>query len=63
MVVNRNFRQSAQWLGAIIVIAIFYTAELSIAYLVGALAVCGLLIALNRSLRVIAVTPYLLGGH
>jgi NhaA family Na+:H+ antiporter len=49
-------------LGAIIVIAIFYTAELSVAYLIGALAVFGLLVALNRLLRVMSLIPYLLGG-
>src|SRR5215211_3757155 len=48
-------------LGAIIVIAVFYTAELSFAYLLGALAVFGLLVALNR-LRVMSLLPYLLGG-
>ena len=35
-------------LGAIIVIAVFYTAKLSIVYLIGAIAVFGLLIALNH---------------
>ncbi len=49
-------------LGAIIVIAIFYTARLSIIYLVGALVVFGLLIVLNRFFRVMSVVPYLLGG-
>jgi NhaA family Na+:H+ antiporter len=48
-------------LGAIIVIAVFYTAKLSLAYLVGALVVFGLLITLNR-FRVMSLTPYLLGG-
>ena len=48
-------------LGAIVVIAVFYTAELSLAYVVGALAVLGLLLALNR-LRVMSLLPYLLGG-
>jgi len=48
-------------LGAIIVIAIFYTAKLSVAYLAGALVVFGLLLALNR-LRVLRLIPYLLGG-
>lgn len=48
-------------LGAIIVIAVFYTAKLSPAYLLGALAVFGLLAALNR-LRVMSLIPYLLGG-
>lgn len=49
-------------LGAIIVIAIFYTAELSIWYLVGALAVWALLACLNRFGRVMNLIPYLLGG-
>ncbi len=49
-------------LGAIIVIAIFYTAQLSIVYLTGALAVFGMLVALNRFFRVMSLAPYLLGG-
>src|SRR5215204_5668294 len=49
-------------LGAIIVIAVFYTAQLSITYLAGAMIVVGLLLALNRFLRVMTVIPYLLGG-
>ncbi|HZW22562.1 Na+/H+ antiporter NhaA [Noviherbaspirillum sp.] len=49
-------------LGAIIVIALFYTAELSLAYLLAALAVFGLLVCMNRFLRVMALAPYLLGG-
>jgi len=49
-------------LGAIVVIAVFYTAELSLAYLLGAIAVFALLVGMNRILRVMAVTPYLLGG-
>jgi Na+:H+ antiporter, NhaA family len=48
-------------LGAIIVIAVFYTAELSLAHLFGALGVLGLLVVLNR-LRVLSMIPYLLGG-
>ena len=48
-------------LGAIIVIAVFYTAQLSIAYLAGAIAVFGLLLVLNR-FRVMSLIPYLLGG-
>jgi NhaA family Na+:H+ antiporter len=48
-------------LGAIVVIAVFYTAGLSLAYLAGALAVFGLLVALNR-FRVMSLVPYLLGG-
>jgi NhaA family Na+:H+ antiporter len=49
-------------LGAIIVIALFYTAELSFLYLLGALAVFAGLLALNRVLRVMALLPYLVGG-
>ncbi len=49
-------------LGAIIVIAVFYTAQLSVAYLAGAAAVFAGLLLLNRSLRVMALWPYLLGG-
>lgn len=49
-------------LGAIVVIAVFYTAELALAYLLGALAVFGLLICMNRFLRVMSVIPYLVGG-
>ena len=48
-------------LGAIVIIAAFYAAELAIWYLVGALAVWALLVALNR-LRVMSLIPYLLGG-
>ena len=49
-------------LGAIIVIAVFYTAQLSTAYLIGAIAVFGSLVALNRFFRVMSLVPYLLGG-
>jgi NhaA family Na+:H+ antiporter len=49
-------------LGAIVVIAVFYTAKLSVAYLLGALAVFALLVLMNRLLRVMALAPYLLGG-
>ena len=49
-------------LGAIIVIAVFYTAQFSLAYLLGALAVfCGMLV-MNRVFRIMALTPYLLLG-
>src|SRR5512145_2939103 len=41
-------------LGAIVIIAVFYTAQLSIWYLVGALAVWALLVVLNR-LRVMSL--------
>lgn len=49
-------------LGAIIVIAVFYTTELAMLYLIAALAVFAALFALNRVLRVMSLTPYLLGG-
>lgn len=49
-------------LGAIIVIALFYTAELAFVYLVCALAVFGVLLFMNRVLRVMSLIPYLLGG-
>ena len=49
-------------LGAIIVIALFYTAELSALFLAAALATFGTLWLLNRRLRMIALWPYLLGG-
>ncbi|MEW6125829.1 MAG: Na+/H+ antiporter NhaA [Acidobacteriota bacterium] len=48
-------------LGAIIVIAIFYTAKLATGYLLGALGVFALLVVLNR-LRVMNLIPYLIGG-
>lgn len=48
-------------LGAIVIIAALYTAQLSVSYLAGALVVWALLIALNR-LRVLLLIPYLLGG-
>jgi NhaA family Na+:H+ antiporter len=49
-------------LGAIIVIAVFYTAELSFLYLLAALGVFLILVAMNRMLRIMALLPYLLGG-
>lgn len=48
-------------LGAILIIAIFYTTQLSIGYFVAALVVWVLLIVLNR-LRVMSLIPYVLGG-
>ena len=48
-------------LGAILIIALFYTAELSIWYLVAASTTCALLVALNR-LRVMSLAPYVVGG-
>jgi NhaA family Na+:H+ antiporter len=49
-------------LGAIVVIALFYTAKLSFAYLLGALAVFAALLMMNRILRVMSLAPYLIGG-
>jgi NhaA family Na+:H+ antiporter len=49
-------------LGAILIIAVFYTAQLSIAYFISALAVFGVLVVLNHFLRVMSLIPYLLGG-
>lgn len=48
-------------LGAIGIIAVFYTVQLSIWYLAAALALWALLVALN-ALRVMSLIPYLLGG-
>ena len=48
-------------LGAITVIAIFYTADLSLTYLFIALGIFGFLILLNR-LKVYNLIPYLIGG-
>jgi NhaA family Na+:H+ antiporter len=49
-------------LGAIVMIALFYTKQLSLPYLAGSLAVWVLLLVMNRSRRVHALTPYLIGG-
>jgi len=49
-------------LGAIALIAAVYTAKISLAHLLAALAIFGMLIAFNRLLRVMALWPYLLGG-
>jgi NhaA family Na+:H+ antiporter len=49
-------------LSAIVIIAAFYTAQLSVGYLVAALAVWALLGVVNRLFRVMSLTPYLLGG-
>ncbi len=49
-------------LGAIIVIAVFYSTQFSLAYLLGAAAVFGVLLLFNRVLRITRLTPYLLGG-
>lgn len=49
-------------LGAIIVIAVFYTAQFSVIYLFGALTVFAVLVMFNRVFRVMSLFPYLLGG-
>ena len=49
-------------LGAIIVIAVFYTTQLSFAWLFAALGVFAALFLMKRTLRVMALLPYLLGG-
>ena len=49
-------------LGAIVIIAAFYTAKIAVGYLAAALAVWLLLYALNRRFRVMSLAPYLLGG-
>ncbi len=49
-------------LGAIVVIAIFYTAKVSALYLLGAAAVFALLVVLNRVFREMRLLPYLGGG-
>jgi Na+:H+ antiporter, NhaA family len=46
---------------AIIVIAIFYSAQFSLGYLLASLAIFAALIVVNR-MRVMSLTPYLLGG-
>ncbi len=48
-------------LGAVLVIAIFYTNNLNLAFLGGALGIFGALLILNR-LKVHQIWPYLLGG-
>lgn len=48
-------------LGAIIVIAVFYTADLSFVYLLSSLGVGGILLFLNHY-RVFSLLPYLIGG-
>jgi len=48
-------------LGAIIVIAVFYTAKLSTVYLFGSIIVFGILVLLSKA-KVTKLIPYLLGG-
>lgn len=47
---------------AIIVIAVFYTSELAIGYLLGSIGVVLVLLALNHVFRVMSLIPYLIGG-
>lgn len=49
-------------LGAIVIIAVFYTAKLSLYYLLSALLVWVLLIVLNRFFKIISLAPYIVGG-
>jgi len=49
-------------LAAIIVIAVFYTATLSLVYLLGAACMLAILAIFNRVLRIRMLTPYLIGG-
>jgi NhaA family Na+:H+ antiporter len=49
-------------LGAIIVIAVFYSDDLSLPFLAGALGLWGVLFAMNRLAGVRALTPFLLLG-
>ena len=49
-------------LGAIIVIAVFYTSGFSLLYLMAALGVFVALLIMNRVLRILALLPYLVGG-
>lgn len=49
-------------LGAIIVIAVFYSTQFSLGYLLAALAMFAVLVLFNRVFRIMALTPYLLGG-
>jgi NhaA family Na+:H+ antiporter len=49
-------------LGAVLIIAAFYSGGLSPGYLAGALGVFALLVALNRTQRARTLVPYLAGG-
>jgi NhaA family Na+:H+ antiporter len=49
-------------LGAIVLIAAVYTEQIFMMWLAGALAIFGALIVLNRTLRLMALAPYLIGG-
>ncbi len=47
---------------AIIIIAVFYSTKLSLAYLFAALAIAGVLFAMNFAFRIRSLWPYLIGG-
>ncbi|HEU5408734.1 MAG TPA: Na+/H+ antiporter NhaA [Nitrospira sp.] len=49
-------------LGTIVIIATFYTAEVSVWFLAGAVAVWILLLMLNRLFRIMSLAPYMCGG-
>lgn len=49
-------------LGAIIVIALFYTSSFSFLYLAAAMGVFAMMIFANRVLRIMRLLPYLIGG-
>ena len=49
-------------LGAIIVIAIFYTAKVSVLYLAAAGFIFALLLMCNKIFRIMSLIPYLIGG-
>ena len=49
-------------LGAIVVIAVFYTEAVSVPYLLGAIGVYAVLLMLNRMFKVFTLYPYLIGG-
>ena len=49
-------------LGAIVLIAVFYTSKFSGNYLLAALLVWAVLIVLNRKYRVLSLVPYIIGG-
>jgi NhaA family Na+:H+ antiporter len=49
-------------LGAIVLIALVYTEDISKGYLFAAVGIWAALLALNRPLRIMAIWPYLLGG-
>ena len=49
-------------LGAIVLIAIFYTSKFSVTYLLAALIIWIVLILFNRMFRILSLLPYIIGG-